>query len=529
MLQKMIGHPEKLRVRDKDGNLPLHIECKGACISSLISKCIELYPEALAEAGEDNLLPLHCLLQNRLSSIEDALLMIEKYPAALQCANKYGELPLHVECICRCRSSIISKCIELYPESLAIADDNGCQPLHNLSSNYASTVEDALLMIEKYPAALQRANKYGEHLLHVECICRCRSSIISKCIELYPESLTIADDDGCLPLHYLSSNYASTVEDALLMMEKYPLALEHQSKNKSLPIMVECKMQCRSPIVSKYIDACPESLAKADNMGYLSLHRLLSNTKSIIEDALLMMEKYPAALEHQTWKGELPLHIECKHRCRSSILSKCIELYPEALTIADEGERLPLHRLLYNRLSSVDDALMLIETCPDTLKHMQAGYRTPIHQEFECRHRPSILVKCIDLYPESLDNHEIMLKIIDLVTKSNFYVYYIVLVTIFTHRPMSLYDRQSYRVGDIRADHSCRRRILSLLPRHVFTQIHVADYRDLNWQPRAAMMMLSSQIKIKIQQQRRRQQGASDTVAARLLESLLDVRPQNQW
>jgi ankyrin repeat protein len=67
-------------------------------------------------------LPLHWLLWNKESSTEDTLDIIAKYPAVLQLQDEDGNLPLHIECMNECRSSIIAKCIELYPEALAIAD-----------------------------------------------------------------------------------------------------------------------------------------------------------------------------------------------------------------------------------------------------------------------------------------------------------------------------------------------------------------------------------------------------------------------
>jgi hypothetical protein len=54
-------------------------------ISLQISCPIELYPESLAEATtSDDYLPLHLILleKRKLSSIEDATMMMEKYPAA---------------------------------------------------------------------------------------------------------------------------------------------------------------------------------------------------------------------------------------------------------------------------------------------------------------------------------------------------------------------------------------------------------------------------------------------------------------
>jgi hypothetical protein len=61
---------------------------------------------------------------------------------------------------------------------------------------------------------------------------------------------------------------------------------------------------------------------------------------------------------------------------------------------------------------------------------------------------------------------------------------------------MSFYGYYENLDDDFQEYPEYRRRILNLLPHHVFTPAHKSDYRDLNWQPRAAMMMLLSQMKI---------------------------------
>jgi ankyrin repeat protein len=411
--------------------LNFHEECYYRCRSSIIMQYIELYPESLAvdRADKDGYLPLHRVLSNRSSSIDIGLMVMEKYPAALQHQANFDGLPLHIECRNQCRSSIISKCIELYPEALQIMDKEGFLPLHRLMINQSSSNDDALMMIEKYPAALHHPNKYGSLPLHLECYNKYRSSVMSVCIELYPQALMKETNSRELPLHLLLMKKSSSIEDAFTMIERCTTALEHQTSGASLPLHIECETQCRSPFIAKCIELYPEALRKTDEYGCLPLHRLLINMSSSMDDALMMIEKYPAALQHQNISGYFPLHFECKYQCRSTILAKCIELYPEALT----------NEALYFIIQKVDE--------------------------------------------------------------SNFSRYAASLSIIFAARPLSLYDFELYSQGhlfigsDIRDDPYYRRLILNLLPRHVFTSTHDADYRDLNWQPRAAMMALFSKIK----------------------------------
>jgi hypothetical protein len=330
-------------------------------------------------------------------------------------------------------------------------------------------------------------------------------------------------EGGCLPLHLLAKEGGklSSGEDELMMIGKHPEVVEAQDQLYSSAFHTGCKVQRRSSIISRCIELYPEALAHADEEGDLPLHWLLDNNSSTTEDALAMIEKYPAAVEHHGSRDELPIHVECQHQCRSAIISKCIELYPESLALPtfvdDEQGDLPLHLLFENELSSTNTALMMIEKYPVALQKPGEFGNLPIFCESKTQCRADIISKCIELYPESLDNG--VISRITIEVGENFRRYVSGLSIIFAARPMSLYDRYSYRDVDIRADSAFRRCILRLLPHRVFTPTHDADYRDLNWQPRAAMMMLLSQMKIK-QRQSKVQQGPKPPVVM-LLESLL--------
>jgi ankyrin repeat protein len=428
----------------------LYIECSRQYKASILSRHINNLPEAATKADDKGFLPLHRWLSNRFSTA-DVRMLIERYPAAIGHRNDDGNLPLHLECMIQCRLSIILKCIELYPQALAKANREGQLPLHALLSNSSSSIKNALMLIEKYPAAIEYRNGDGNNPLHIECMNQCRSSIITKCIELYPQALAKANREGQLPLHVLlSSSSSSSIENALMMMERYPAALQHQDSDDNYPLHLECTNLCRSVIISKCIEVYSQALNEVDRDGNLPLHTLLKNVDAYsCDSALFVIEKYPTALQRRNNDGYLPLHIECKAKCRPAIISKCIELYPQALD--NQAISFVIYHTCHSRWS------------------MMFFYR-------------------------------------------NFHRGSPVLSIIFTSRPMSLYDRHTFVEDDIRDDPYSRRRILNLLPHHVFTPTHESDYRDLNWKPRAAMITLLSQINIKIQH------GSN---AAMLVESLL--------
>jgi hypothetical protein len=254
-------------------------------------------------------------------------------------------------------------------------------------------------------------------------------------------------------------------------------------------------------VIAQLIEQDSKALKEVDDLGFLPLHILLMNESSSIADVLMMIEKYPAALNHSSRYGWYPLHIECSTKCRSAILSKCIQLYPEILSETNEGQCLPLHMLLSSKSSSVEDALMMIEKYPAALQRRTDRFELPIDVECTYKCRPAVLVKCIELYPELFDNprmsNPIIRKFIARVNKENFNSYSSVITKFFTCSPMSVYDRELYFHGDIRDDPYYFRRILNMLPRQTISTSPTleSDYRDLNWKSRATTMMLLSKIK----------------------------------
>jgi hypothetical protein len=494
---------------DKGGidHLQLHVECFRQCRSSVISQYLQQYPKSLSFPDIERYLPLHRLLENNSSTVDDALLMIRKYPAALQHPNNNGDLPLHIESRNQYRSSVISKSIDLYPEALSLANNDDNLPLHELLGSQ-SQIEQAMLLISKYPAGVKHQNCHGHLPLHIECYVQRRSTIIWKCIELYPESFGVVDGDGCLPLHRLlnesSTGNVCSIIDALRMIEKYPAALQHQNHDGQLPIHIEFSLLCRPSIVSKCMELNSGSLAVVDGEGSLPLHSLLENKLLSIDmsEILMTMEKYPAALKHQNDSGSLPLHIECKYQCRSSVILKCIELYPEALCVVDGQGFMPLHWLLHRTFtcnnSTVDLMLTIIEKYPAAVEHQNRDGNLPIHIECSFRCRSEVVCRCLSLYPQSAEminqNGETPLaaafnKILR--GPANTYSYLPALSLLVKLNPVS-FTKLLMNTPHLNIRNFLTRRILWNLAADdtALSPEYLLDKHNLNWKPRSRLICL---------------------------------------
>lgn len=277
-------------------------------------------------------------------------------------------------------------------------------------------------------------------------------------------------------------------------INSHPEALRIRDADCFLPIHIEIRVNCRPAILARCIELYPKSLTKQDSYGHLALHHLLYSKTSSTEIALMMIERYPEALIQCDQFGRYPICYECSEQCRSIILSQCIKRYPELLSYRTYNGYLPLHKVLMNKSSSIEVAMMLINAYPEALIKEDHNDNFPHHIECLMRCRPSILMKCIELYPDSFGNKSISMIGLK-VNRSNFHEYSSILSMIFTIRPECLYQDSIY-ASDARKDPYFRRSVLNLLPRHVFTLNHLTDFRNLNWQARSSLIFLLSMLQL---------------------------------
>jgi ankyrin repeat protein len=132
---------EPLKMRDINGNLPLHIACsnfhvsKDRPCSNVVWQLIRGYHEALQIPNKDGNLSLHmaCETNQRHGTILQQL--NTKYcgwafPDAAKVKNKDGKLPLHLACEKDANIFTIESLLSCYPLAALVRDNNGNLPLH---------------------------------------------------------------------------------------------------------------------------------------------------------------------------------------------------------------------------------------------------------------------------------------------------------------------------------------------------------------------------------------------------------------
>ena len=124
-------------------------------------------------------------------------------------------------------------------------------------------------------------------------------------------------------------------------------------------------------MVQLLIDACPESIDKANNDGWTPLHMLCLNND--IEDAAavdilcLLLERCPEAAQRAARDGDLPIHIACGFGFKSPEFCRMlIEAYPGSERIVASGcGLLPIHFAC--RGGTVETVQYLLRLYPESI------------------------------------------------------------------------------------------------------------------------------------------------------------------
>jgi len=163
--------PESLQVRDREGNLPLHLACCCARIERERNKSsfeiiteylVQAWPDSVYQTNKNGWLPLHMACgggggggdnnNNQLErpappSLEVIQLLVNCWPESLHVSttNDEGQLPLHLACMHHPSPAVILYLLNSYPPAARIPDDNGKLPLHHACARKSRrTTRDAL-------------------------------------------------------------------------------------------------------------------------------------------------------------------------------------------------------------------------------------------------------------------------------------------------------------------------------------------------------------------------------------------------
>jgi ankyrin repeat protein len=160
VLETMIHmYPGATKVKDKDGNTPLHSACetRNKDLAALVRLLLAADEGKIAPktADRDGNLPLHSACENRVPNVDTILLPLDTFPGGLEKKDKQGNLPLHsaIEVGDVMATSVIGVMIRAYPGANKVKDKDGNTPLHSALHSLTKHFDEvASLLLEADPS-----------------------------------------------------------------------------------------------------------------------------------------------------------------------------------------------------------------------------------------------------------------------------------------------------------------------------------------------------------------------------------------
>lgn len=395
--------PESPSVPSNDDKLPLVTALEHALPARKVKLLVTAYPEALALGTGDGDLPLHLAAlyyQHKGSHHQLAVLelLVQPYPAALSATNCHGQFPLHcameypeqqheeqqqrppldlsvLQLLSNHHGTVDSDDYESQSTSSPMppateggtSDEDARQrSIQSLifavgqieDSDLSSSSSDGSLAENGYcpPRPQQHTEKallsglyhkdcYGELPLHIACrrLSSISVDIMTWLLDCHPQSASLTNDYGHLPLHLAAAAEYNCSEDSdetttsiaaciqLLIAAHLP-ALWQADDEGDIPL------QCA---------VTHSSTSSAILQCFLEVPNETDDDAIIVNNSNNKADCCPENTHHPTTNlitGKLPLHTACAHGLFSAdVLDPLISYHPDALRHYDNNGHLPFH------------------------------------------------------------------------------------------------------------------------------------------------------------------------------------------
>ena len=339
------AYSDGAKVKDKDGNIPLHILCKNPNVTAdMLKWLLEAYSDGAKVKDKDGNIPLHFLYGNSARSDDMANRLLEAYPDAEKEKNKYGLTPLQMrDGIVVYKRGTLTKYMEDKTVTKVIVFSPNCKVK---KIGYCAFYECTALEKVNLPDSLEEL--VGEEGIY-GAFGRCRNlqkvsfgsnlkivgySTFCQCIKL--EAIVLKDKvttigkrafrqcDNLSTVIWPES--VTTVGDAVFM-ESSKL---HELAGSDEQDDVIAFLKSKSPLMQLCVDDGE-----------------LEEMKNILKGAP------DAAKQKSTQQGRTPLSYYCQFGTSVKALNWLLEAYPNATKEKDICNFTPLHYLCSNSASSL--------------------------------------------------------------------------------------------------------------------------------------------------------------------------------
>eukprot|EP00956_Cyclotella_meneghiniana_P044066 scaffold300355_cov79-Cyclotella_meneghiniana.AAC.2 len=204
-----------VKTADFYGRLPIHDACFFARLNT-VKSLFEIYPDSIYISDHNGENPLHMLINseringdNEHELVVLVALMLKDEEDVASTIDSYGDLPLHLACYEKRGLTLMKLLFDAHPDGIFFQDNDGYTPLDiaRSSSDQSDVVNffDDQLDIVHQAQEDKVPDSKGQIPIHR--VLQSENALLGT-IKLmtaaHPASVTVADNQGCIPLHYAS-------------------------------------------------------------------------------------------------------------------------------------------------------------------------------------------------------------------------------------------------------------------------------------------------------------------------------------
>jgi hypothetical protein len=392
--------------------------------------------------------PIHqALLLGAPATVISALIRANETHALLSCANKTGEIPIHM-CLephdavsddFRPDDEVFYALFRGFEEASKIRNTQKRLPLELALRHHASD-EIISALVDAFPPAVRDIHQNTEDILCLAIQCDASLPVLMKLTEILCNTGGIeidvlnATDENFQRLRFAMEHNAP--DDFILLLIQQPhatllnqrndsllhIALRHKySENVVLAIIDKCPMATKVPDGTRYLlclvplffskknsnwfHSLLSSIFSSVALGYMPLHRALVH-KSSDKVLLRLIQGNPEAaispIENKMGGPNLmPLTVAFQTKRSGQVISAIMDAdQRNMLTIVDDNGDLPIHQAI--KLGAPDDTILaVLHGWVDAAKSKDKSGYLPLHLAVKHASSASAIVGIVQAWPEA--------------------------------------------------------------------------------------------------------------------------------
>ncbi|GKY94624.1 hypothetical protein MPSEU_000427900 [Mayamaea pseudoterrestris] len=355
----------------------VHATASVKCHPSLFLMACALHPEQVQELDDNDLRRPGDICPTNGHTNQTAL--------HLAASSKEGGEP---------GKTVLLTLLSQYREAAQVPDDiDGSIPLHRMVENEHKKdwSNHAAILYRFYPRGVQISDSNGKLPLHRAITAiqeeegNPEECVISQLVRVYPQAASHADNSGILPMHLIAMNASewSNATDAICNANRNAVASRcgATGHNRLAIHLAAASPKSRDSLIARLIQLHQRSAALEDGKGCLPMHLACEIGKNWQDGVRAIHVAFPEAVRQpeRNERGWFPLHLAAKAGGPLELITKLIELFPEAAEIADRNGQYPLHLACQSGMKWSEGLELIFEAAPYVMTATDHKGLLPFH------------------------------------------------------------------------------------------------------------------------------------------------------